>query len=292
MSNTQRRRDSLLKGLEQPPLPPPFLSAPPYSEGHEPVYRIRTNDYVPKDFPKPYTLVSDTDHSDIEIHRTFAKIFEKFIRAGGTDVVMESDKIYGELFDDIKAGRTTLEHYQNLMDVSGYVPPDKRVEGQKIFQGIMKMALDKRIRFHAYDEKPEAIKQYPDIWEKIQHGLNGGEAGRNDFLTAMKDPNFYERFNKFKTLFDQQREALDTKVAQSVKDLGPSAKVLLLYGDDHFLSLTQKLGMDKTQAIVVAAPTPENEKKYERFELIENPPTSPPSAAKKPELKKTPAPKH
>jgi len=214
-----------------------------------PVYRLPTNSPTPTSFPRQYTLVADTDHSNIEIQRAFLGIFRNFIKNGGTDVFLEAESEYQKIFDIVKSGKAKLEQFSDVMHASGYLTENEQKEAQVIFQETMRLALDNNIGFHAIDREPQAIKDFPDVALAITTALRDGHPEKLDELR--KDPAMRERFELFDKAFFAERDAVNAEVAEAMKALGPEAKVIALYGGDHALPIAKLLGQDRVQGIIM-----------------------------------------
>jgi hypothetical protein len=244
----------------------------PQASSASPVYRLHTQDPSPTEFPRQYTIFANTNHGDIEIMRQFQDTLRNFIRAGGTDVVVESDSVYQKIFDGVKSGQFRLQDFASSMDASSYLPADKLKEGQAIFQNIMQMALDNHIGFHAFDHAPAAMQKYPDVAQAVLASLTGHP---EIIAEQLRDPTFKDRYTAYTTEFNAERDAVNPEVADNIKALGPQAKVLALYGSQHAPALAASLGLHNVQGIFVTAAGSAQDQQYNAIPLAQFPKAAP-----------------
>lgn len=151
--------------------------------GHvQPVAKMKVNTLAPDKFARQVTLVADTDHSDIEVLRTFKDVMANFVKDGGKHIVLEQGSVYQEIFDAVKRGVVSLDDFKDVLSVSGYIPPEQVAEAQDLMADIFNLCLQaKDCNIHALDAAPQVATENPEMWAMITKMNMTGEAGAKQF---------------------------------------------------------------------------------------------------------------
>jgi hypothetical protein len=220
-------------------------------------YRLYTSGTgTPVDFPYRFTIVADTNHSDIGNLTKFEDTLRNFAASGGRHVIMELRNKHQKLFYEVKTEGLSFDAVADRLPTPRLVPAHQRMEARAAYGRIMQIALDNNMEFHARDIPPiAAIKAYPDVYRFVYYEVpNAGENTKELFASKMADGEFSSRYKAFYAAMEPERRANDVQLVRYMNEVvGKDEKAIILYGAGHAVPIARGLG-DESQLIFMVNP--------------------------------------